>query len=201
MVIGSRRPTTEKAHLSPALAIHPAFYELFSNAPYLADALRIVSCPQALPAAIIRQKGTANYWATSYGLPLEHSEYIKSIPLKPERGTIVGRVLLEGKTVHVPDLLADPEYTLMEAQRRAVAERSAPAQRPPVTQGRGGGGPAHAAPQPPRAHPSDSGGKSEKTSALQPTFFRASHSRQAEHVRKLRAVLWREMIRLVFEAG
>jgi GAF domain-containing protein len=74
---------------------------------------------EAEMAAIIRQKGTANYWATSYGLPPEHSEYIKSIPLKPERGTIVGRVLLEGKTVHVPDVLADPEYTLMEAQRRA----------------------------------------------------------------------------------
>ncbi|MGB6806857.1 MAG: hypothetical protein WBE81_09700, partial [Pseudolabrys sp.] len=29
-------------------------------------------------AAIIRQKGDAYYWATSYGLPADSSEYIKS---------------------------------------------------------------------------------------------------------------------------
>jgi two-component system NtrC family sensor kinase len=52
-------------------------------------------------AAIIRQKGSANYyWATSYGLPPEHAEYIKDIPMEPGRGTVTGRVLLEGKTVH-----------------------------------------------------------------------------------------------------
>jgi two-component system NtrC family sensor kinase len=70
-------------------------------------------------AAIIRQKGAANYWATSYGLPSEHAEYVKSIPIEPGRGTVVGRILLEGKTVHVTDVLADPEYTFLEAQRRA----------------------------------------------------------------------------------
>ena len=73
-------------------------------------------------AAIIRQKGVANYWATSYGLPQEHAEYVKSIPLAPGRGTVTGRVLLEGKTVHIVDVLADPEYTIpevLEARRRA----------------------------------------------------------------------------------
>jgi two-component system, NtrC family, sensor kinase len=72
-------------------------------------------------AAIIRQKGVANYWATSYGLPEEHAEYAKSIPLAPGRGTVTGRVLLEGKTVHIVDVLADPEYTIpevLEARRR-----------------------------------------------------------------------------------
>ena len=29
--------------------------------------------------------------------------------LKADRGSIVGRVVLEGKTVHIPDVLADPE--------------------------------------------------------------------------------------------
>ena len=70
-------------------------------------------------AAIIRQKGTANYWATSYGLPPEHAEYVKSLPIVPGRGTVVGRILTEGKTVHVADVLADLEYTFLEAQRRA----------------------------------------------------------------------------------
>jgi GAF domain-containing protein len=70
-------------------------------------------------AAIIRQKGTANYWATSYGFPPEHGERLKSLPIQPGRGSIAGRVLKEGKTVHVPDVLADPEYTWLEAQRIA----------------------------------------------------------------------------------
>ena len=69
-------------------------------------------------AAIIRQKGSANYWATSYGLPPEHAEYIKNIPMEPGRGTVMGRVLLEGKTVHIADILADQEYATPEIQRR-----------------------------------------------------------------------------------
>jgi two-component system, NtrC family, sensor kinase len=73
---------------------------------------------EAEMAAITRQKGTAHYWATTYGFPPELSEYLKSIPLEAGRGSVVGRTLLEGKTVHVPDVLADPEYTLLEFQRR-----------------------------------------------------------------------------------
>src|ERR1700730_1222834 len=69
--------------------------------------------------AITRQKGTVHYWATSYGLPPELSEYLKSIPLEPGRGSVVGRTQLEGKTVHVRDVLADPEYTALEFHRRA----------------------------------------------------------------------------------
>ena len=70
-------------------------------------------------AAIIRQKGAANYWATSYGFPPGLSEYLKSIPIEAGRGAVVGQVLMEGKTIHVSDVLADPEYTFMEVQRRA----------------------------------------------------------------------------------
>jgi GAF domain-containing protein len=69
--------------------------------------------------SIIRQKGAAYYWATTYGFPPEHSEYLKSIPLERGRGSVVGRILIEGKIVHVPDVLADPEYTFVEAQRKA----------------------------------------------------------------------------------
>ena len=70
-------------------------------------------------AAIIRQKGAANYWATSYGFPPGLSEYLKSIPIEAGRGTVVGRVLMDGKTVHVSDVLADAEYAYLEVQRRA----------------------------------------------------------------------------------
>jgi two-component system NtrC family sensor kinase len=72
-------------------------------------------------ATMIRQKDGANYWATTYGLPPEHVDFVKSVPLKRGRGTVVGRILIEGKIVHVADVLADPEYTFpeaLEAQRR-----------------------------------------------------------------------------------
>ncbi|MFZ0621846.1 MAG: GAF domain-containing protein [Pseudolabrys sp.] len=62
-------------------------------------------------AAIIRQKGDRNYWATSYGLSAEQSEFVKTLPIDRGRANVAGRVLKDGKTVHVPDILADPEYT------------------------------------------------------------------------------------------
>jgi GAF domain-containing protein len=70
-------------------------------------------------AAIIRQKGDANYWATSYGLSAEQSEYVKKVRIVQGRGTVAGRVLQEGKTVHVPDVLTDPEYVALDAQKIA----------------------------------------------------------------------------------
>jgi GAF domain-containing protein len=69
--------------------------------------------------AITRQRGSSHYWVTSYGFPPDVGEYLKSIPLEPGRSSIVGRALLEARMVHVPDLLADPEYAFRDAQKRA----------------------------------------------------------------------------------
>jgi class 3 adenylate cyclase/putative methionine-R-sulfoxide reductase with GAF domain len=38
---------------------------------------------------------------------------------RPERGSIMGRALLEQRPVQIPDVLADPEYTLTDHQREA----------------------------------------------------------------------------------
>jgi signal transduction histidine kinase len=35
----------------------------------------------------------------------------RNVPVTPERGSAAGRALLEGRTVHVPDADADPDYT------------------------------------------------------------------------------------------
>jgi two-component system NtrC family sensor kinase len=69
-------------------------------------------------AAILRQKGTAFYYATSYNFPPEFVDFAKTMPIEPGRGTCVGRVLLEGKTTHIHDAASDPEYTMIEGQRR-----------------------------------------------------------------------------------
>jgi signal transduction histidine kinase len=53
----------------------------------------------------------------NYGYPDEFMEYVRTLPVIPERGTATGRALLEGKLVHIPDVRADPEYTFVEAQK------------------------------------------------------------------------------------
>src|SRR5262245_25772091 len=37
-------------------------------------------------------------------------------PIRPGRGSVAGRTALEQKTVHLPDCLTDPEYTLLDFQ-------------------------------------------------------------------------------------
>jgi len=70
-------------------------------------------------AAIIREKGDAYSWATSYGLAPGSAEALMatSLTMKPGRATVVGRVLQDGKTVHLPDVLMDPEYQALDAQQ------------------------------------------------------------------------------------
>ena len=67
-------------------------------------------------AAITRPRDAAFYYATNYGFPPDYAEYAKSVPLEPGQGTVVGRALLKAKTVHIPDVVADSEYTHMKAQ-------------------------------------------------------------------------------------
>src|SRR5262245_31933384 len=74
---------------------------------------------EAQMAAFMRQKGAGSYYfATSYGISADSNNYFKSVAIKAGRGTVVGRALLEGRIVQVPDVLADPEYTWSEAQER-----------------------------------------------------------------------------------
>jgi signal transduction histidine kinase len=66
---------------------------------------------------ITRQQGGVFYPAETYGFSKEFTDYIRTLPIKPERGSAQGRALLEGKVVHIPDVQADPEYTWAEVQR------------------------------------------------------------------------------------
>ena len=68
-------------------------------------------------ATITRQKDGAFYSAETYGFSPEYMDYIREIPIVPERGLASGRALLEGRLVHIPDVKADPEYTFVEGQR------------------------------------------------------------------------------------
>ena len=49
--------------------------------------------------------------AASRGHSSEFREFARRNPITPGRGTVSGRVVTEGKTVHIPDVLADKEFT------------------------------------------------------------------------------------------
>jgi signal transduction histidine kinase len=69
-------------------------------------------------ASIARQKGTNYHLVATHGFPPGYSEYIETLPMAPGQGSLTGRVLLEGKPVHIIDVLADPEYAMVEAQKK-----------------------------------------------------------------------------------
>jgi GAF domain-containing protein len=70
-------------------------------------------------AAIPRLVRADFYHFASYGYTPDFQEFMEKHPIVPSRGTATGRAALEGRTVHIPDVLADPEYSLMEGQKIA----------------------------------------------------------------------------------
>src|SRR5712691_9195997 len=68
-------------------------------------------------ATITRQKGGVFFRAEAYGFSPEFMEYVRTIPVEPERGNAIGRALLEGRVIHISDVNADPEYTWAEGQK------------------------------------------------------------------------------------
>jgi two-component system NtrC family sensor kinase len=54
----------------------------------------------------------------TYGFPASLTEVASNIVFEPGRGSVLGRAAMEAKPVQVADVLADPEYTLREAQQR-----------------------------------------------------------------------------------
>ena len=76
---------------------------------------------EADKAQMLRPTGedATYYSAASYGHTAEYLEYMRAQTIAPGRGTMVGRVMLERKSVQIPDVLADPEYTFREGARLA----------------------------------------------------------------------------------
>jgi GAF domain-containing protein len=69
--------------------------------------------------AVARQREANYHVVAGYAFPSGFKDYIETLPMVPGHGSLAGRVLLEGKPVHVVDVLADPEYALAGAQERA----------------------------------------------------------------------------------
>jgi signal transduction histidine kinase len=71
---------------------------------------------------IARREDTGYRLAANFGFPPEFVDYVKQVLIEPGRNTLVGRTALEGRTIHIPDIRADPEYTWFEVAERGGAQ-------------------------------------------------------------------------------
>src|SRR6202011_3393089 len=70
---------------------------------------------EANSAFLFRRDGEVFRLVANHSFSSEFEEYVKQHPLPIERGSLAGRTALEAKIIHIPDVKADPEYTLTES--------------------------------------------------------------------------------------
>jgi len=91
-----------------AFDLQPVLDTLIENAERLCGADR---------GFIHRQDGEFYPVAASYGHTPEWLEVVKRNPIRLDRTSATGRAALERRVIHIPDILADPEYRWAENQR------------------------------------------------------------------------------------
>ena len=69
---------------------------------------------EAERGSIFRPKGATFHLAASYGYDREYKEYVERLAFTTARGSAAGRALVEGRTIHIPDVRADAEYTFSD---------------------------------------------------------------------------------------
>ena len=69
-------------------------------------------------AVIFKREGDGHYHvAAANNAEAEWLRFVTDNPIPPGRGSLVGRTVIDGKVVHIPDCLADPEFTFHTYQR------------------------------------------------------------------------------------
>src|SRR5262249_21338091 len=51
----------------------------------------------------------------NFGFPSAFEGFVRDFPWTVDRRTVAGRVVLERQVIHIPDVAADPEYSVPEA--------------------------------------------------------------------------------------
>ncbi len=68
-------------------------------------------------ACVFKKTGELFHWVSNYGFSEELIAYANTHPFAAGPGSTTSRVALEGKAIHNPDVLADPNYKASEYQR------------------------------------------------------------------------------------
>jgi GAF domain-containing protein len=68
-------------------------------------------------ASINREKDAGFQQIASYGYSPEFQAFMRDHSIPTGRGSVVGRTVMKGKMIHIPDVLADPEYQMTEAAK------------------------------------------------------------------------------------
>jgi len=72
---------------------------------------------EANKGVIFLRDGDVFRLRTNYGFSREAEQYAIENPMRIESGSLTGRVALEGKPIHIPDALADPQYKALSYQK------------------------------------------------------------------------------------
>jgi GAF domain-containing protein len=78
------------------------------------SAVRLCSADNGV---IFQRDGDLYRFSANFGFSTEAMKYAHEHPLRPSRTSLTGRVALDGRVHHIPDVLADPEYRLTEYQQ------------------------------------------------------------------------------------
>jgi signal transduction histidine kinase len=73
---------------------------------------------EAEKAFIFRREGSGYRLAANFGFAPEFKDWVEGHLIEPGRNTLVGRTALEGRAIHIPDVLVDPEFTWFEVIKR-----------------------------------------------------------------------------------
>ena len=74
-------------------------------------------------SAILMREGDTYRNCANYNFSREAAQYASAHPLQPGRGSVTGRVALDGRPIQIADVLADPEYNAAGYQQ-AVGYRT-----------------------------------------------------------------------------
>ena len=91
-----------------AFGLEPVLEAIIENAGRLC---------RADQGAVHRFDGEFLQLGAAYRTPPEYREYARGHPVRASRGSASGRAAIDRRTVHIHDVLADPEYQMLERQR------------------------------------------------------------------------------------